>query len=124
MILKKLSMVAVMAAALGTFGCKSDCEKFCEETLECDPDDSPFVQQEDDCSDDCSEEEELIDAADCGDLADDLYACLDGLDVCDSEDVADCSEEYEDLSECLSDYCDLPDLPDNNDIADLPGECD
>jgi hypothetical protein len=119
MILKKLSMVAVLAAALGTFACKSDCEKLCEQQLECDPDDSPLgVQQEDDCSDDCEEYEEQIDAADCNDYYDDVVACVDGLDVCDADDIADCAEEYADLLECIADYCSV------DDPEDLPPECD
>jgi len=125
MILKKLSIVATLALGLTAIGCKSDCVKLCEDMMECDPDDQPAaLQQEDDCSDDCEEQEELIDAADCDDLYDDLYKCIDGLDVCDPEELADtCEDEYTDLTECVSEFCEY-DPSDEDEILDLPGECD
>jgi hypothetical protein len=122
MILKKLSVVAVIALGLATFGCKSDCEKICEETMECDPEDLELsgipVPQEDDCSDDCEEQDELTDASGCDPEWEDLVACLDGLDICDPDDVSECSSEYADLQECWIEYCEY------DDIEDLPGECD
>lgn len=125
MILKKLSIVATLALGLTAFGCKSDCEKLCEDMMECDPDDQPAaLQQEDDCADDCEEQEELIDAADCSDLYDDLFKCVDGLDVCDAADLAEtCEDEYIDLQECVSEFCEY-DPTDEDEVLDLPGECD
>jgi hypothetical protein len=125
MILKKLSVVAVIALGLATFGCKSDCEKICEDMMECDPEDQPLsVQQEDDCADDCEELEELIDAADCGDIYDELVTCIDGLDLCDYDELTDsCEDEYADYGECIADYC-AHDPTDLDEVLDLPGECD
>ena len=126
MILKKLSIVATLALGLTAFGCKSDCEKLCEDMMECDPEDLPleWIPQDDDCSDDCEEEEEWVDAADCNDIYDDLMKCVDGLDVCDVDELNDsCGEEYIDLAECYADYCDY-DRTDPDEVADAPGECD
>jgi hypothetical protein len=125
MILKKLSMVAVLMGLLG-MGCKNDCEKLCEDSLACDPDDfelnPELIQQEDDCSDDCDEDMELIEASGCEPEWDDLVLCLEGLDICDPDDRDECESEYADLTDCTIDYCDYGTSLD--DIADAPPECD
>lgn len=123
MILKKLSFVAFLGATLAmATGCKSQCETMCEDSLSCDTDAYVMAQDDEDCTDECEEIEELVEGADCEEEFDAVLECMKELDICDDGDREDCESEYTDLSECFTDYCTDDGLP--LDPEDVPGECD
>jgi hypothetical protein len=121
MILKKLSVVALLSLAVSATACKSQCESMCEDSLECD-DEYVLAQDSDDCSDECEEIEELVDGAECDDEYDAVLDCMKDLDICDVDSYEDCQSEYEDLNDCFSEYCTDDGLP--LDVDEVPGECD
>jgi len=63
-----------------------------------------------------------VDAAECNDEYDALAECMKDMDVCELEDLEECSDEAVDYNDCDVEYCTDDGTP--LDIDEIPGECE
>ena len=102
------STVAALGLVLsGVVGCGSDCESWCEDTLDClrsQVDDDALEEAKSRCDEACDELEEQAEDAGCEDAFDEYLACVEEKgDVCDGSPK--CASKQSTYGSCIAKYC-------------------
>jgi hypothetical protein len=94
---KNLILVSFLAVLPVLVGCGADCESLCED------DNEECEGEKQNCSDTCSDIEELNDKAGCEDSWDELVECIDDADDICADNI--CGSESTAWGSCIAKYC-------------------
>lgn len=101
--LRKMMVVCAVALSGLAVGCKSDCEKVCEDSKDCSG--ATAETKATDCSKSCDDADKAADQIGCKSELDDLFSCASDNDVCSTSDQAKCTSQAAALLSCESKYC-------------------
>jgi hypothetical protein len=84
-------------------GCKSDCEKVCDDLKNCAGADASTKST--DCSKSCDEADKQADKEGCKSQQDDLLSCVADNDICTATSLTKCASQASAYDTCYTKYC-------------------
>ena len=82
-------------------GGNSRCESFCQESNSCDGD----MPEPGQCGYSCAAVDDVNRSSGCADEFEAILSCVDGIDVCDSNQAAMCDTQASNWLDCFEAYC-------------------